>query len=88
MFNSTSLALKALLSRLPGSCRVGGVRLILFCHMLPPIGEELTEGDIGGVEVLGSIREDDPRDSGLNIVTSNEFMGTDFGEGTPEPVEA
>lgn len=56
--------------------------------MLPPIGEEVTEGDIGGVEVLGSIREDDPRDSGLNIVTSNEFMGTDFGEGTPEPVEA
>lgn len=56
--------------------------------MLPPIGEEqVTEGDTGGVDELGTINEDEPSDNGLNVVMSIEAE-RDFGDGMAEPVEA
>lgn len=51
--------------------------------------EQVTEGDTGGVDVLGSIKEDEPRDKGLIVVVmSNELTKIDFGDGMAEPVEA
>lgn len=68
---------------------MGGVRFILFCHMLVPMGDEhAVEGDMGGVEVVGISIEDEPRVSGLKVAMSIELTATDLGEGIAEPVEA
>ncbi len=62
--------------------------LILFCHMFPDMGDEqAAEGDMGGVEVGGINKDDEPRANGLNVAmsTADEI---DLGEGIADPVEA
>ncbi|KAF9674598.1 hypothetical protein SADUNF_Sadunf10G0143700 [Salix dunnii] len=86
---SKSLAQKAVFSLLPGCCRAGGVRPTLFCHKPPLLGDEeaVTKGDIGGVEVPGSDRDDDPRANELKVAMSTA-LDVDLGEGIAEPVAA
>ena len=78
--NSKSRAFKAVFKRLPASCNAGGVRLTLFCHKFPPIGDEADiDGDKGGV---------DPIPNGLIDPISIELIEPHLGEGMAEPVEA
>lgn len=85
-----SLALNEDFNLLPESCRLGGMMLGWFCHMVPPIGEDTPEGVIGGVEVGGIKTDEEPRASGLIGDMSKEEAPTenDLGDGTAEPVEA
>ena len=65
------------------------MRLILFCHKPPFLGEEeAAEGDMGGVEAVGSGNEYDPSARGLKVVMSTALTAADLGEGMAEPVEA
>ena len=80
----------AVFNLLPGSCRAGGVRVALFCHKFPFLGdgEAAARGDIGGVEVVGNENDEGPRAIGLIELISAELTAIDLGEGMAEPVEA
>ena len=84
-----SLALIAVFNRLIGSCKVGVAGLDWQVHKDPPTEEAPAEGDIGGVEVGGTITDGEPRASGVIDVISNDDapLEYDLGERTADPVE-
>jgi hypothetical protein len=65
------------------------VRLTLFCHRPPFLGdEEAAIGDMGGVDAVGIEIDGEPRANGLMVVISAPLDDIDLGEGMAEPVEA
>ena len=63
--------------------------LALLCHKPPLLGDEeaTAKGDIGGVDVAGNGKGDDPRANGLRVVMSTA-LEVGLGEGIAEPVAA
>ena len=65
------------------------MRLTLFCHKPPLLGDEAAaSGDMGGVDVAGIDIADEPRANGLKAAISAALTDIDLGEGMAEPVEA
>ena len=64
------------------------MRLTLFCHRPPFLGEEDAIGDMGGVDAVGMDRDGEPRANGLMVDISPAQADIDLGEDMAEPVEA
>ena len=59
-----------------------------MCHKPPDFGEEATaKGDMGGVEVVGNGKADEPSARGLKLAISAALITADLGEGIADPVE-